>query len=201
MEITRTFDLLDYLVTKFPDKTDIFAAKEKGEWVKYSTHDYYKYSHYLACGLIEMGLQPGDKVITISGNCPEWNFMDMALALAGIIHVPVYPTLSPDNYQHIFTHSEAKYVFVSNNILLRRIRPALDKMENPPIVYTLANIEGEHRTLEVLKAGIASREKNSPIVAHLKDTIQPDDWVTLIYTSPHDLREPSAQFSAPQPHV
>ena len=183
MEITRTFDLLDYLVTKFPDKTDIFAAKEKGEWVKYSTHDYYKYSHYLACGLIEMGLQPGDKVITISGNCPEWNFMDMALALAGIIHVPVYPTLSPDNYQHIFTHSEAKYVFVSNNILLRRIRPALDKMENPPIVYTLANIEGEHRTLEVLKAGIASREKNSPIVAHLKDTIQPDDWVTLIYTS------------------
>ena len=33
MEITRTFDLLDYLVTKFPDKTDIFAAKEKGEWV------------------------------------------------------------------------------------------------------------------------------------------------------------------------
>ena len=130
-----------------------------------------------------MGLQPGDKVITISGNCPEWNFMDMALALAGIIHVPVYPTLSPDNYQHIFTHSEAKYVFVSNNILLRRIRPALDKMENPPIVYTLANIEGEHRTLEVLKAGIASREKNSPIVAHLKDTIQPDDWVTLIYTS------------------
>ena len=183
MEITRTFDLLDHLVTNFPDKNDIFAVKEKGEWVKYNTHDYYKYSHYLACGLIEMGLQPGDKVITISANCPEWNFMDMALALSGIIHVPVYPTLSPDNYLHIFTHSEAKFIFVSNNILLRRIRPALDKMENPPIVYTLANIEGEHRMLEVLKAGIASREKNSPIVAHLKDTIQPDDWVTLIYTS------------------
>ncbi len=183
MEITRIFDLLDHLVTSYPDKPDILACKEKGEWIKYSTHDYYKYSHYLAYGLIEMGLKPGDKVITISGNCPEWNFMDMALALAGLIHVPVYPTLSPDNYLHIFTHSEAKYVFVSNNILLRRIRPALDKMENPPIVYTLANIEGEHRTLEVLKAGIASREKNSPIVAHLKDTIQPDDWVTLIYTS------------------
>jgi len=183
MEITRIFDLLDHLVTRFPDKTDILAGKEKGEWVKYSTHDYYKYSHYLAYGLIEMGLQPGDKVITISGNCPEWNFMDMALALTGIIHVPVYPTLSPDNYLHIFTHSEAKYIFVSNNILLRRIRPALEKMENPPMVYTLANIEGEHRMLEVLKAGIASREKNSPIVAHLKDTIKPDDWVTLIYTS------------------
>ena len=152
MEITRTFDLLDHLVTKFPDKPDILAGKERGEWVKYSTHDYYKYAHYMACGLLELGLQPGDKVVTISANCPEWNFIDMALALAGMIHVPVYPTLSADNYLHIFTHSEAKYVFVSNNILLRRIRPALDKMDNPPIVYTLANIEGEHRTLEVLKA-------------------------------------------------
>ena len=70
MEITRTFDLLDHLVTAFPDKTDILAGKEKGEWVKYSTHDYYKYAHYMACGLLELGLQPGDKVVTISANCP-----------------------------------------------------------------------------------------------------------------------------------
>ena len=67
MEITRTFDLLDHLVTAFPDKTDILAGKEKGEWVKYSTHDYYKYAHYMACGLLELGLQPGDKVVTIGG--------------------------------------------------------------------------------------------------------------------------------------
>ena len=52
MEITRTFDLLDHLVTNFPDKEDILACKEKGEWVRYSTHDYYKYSHYLAYGLL-----------------------------------------------------------------------------------------------------------------------------------------------------
>ena len=183
MEITRTFDLLDHLVTKFPDKPDILAGKERGEWVKYSTHDYYKYAHYMACGLLELGLQPGDKVVTISANCPEWNFIDMALALAGMIHVPVYPTLSADNYLHIFTHSEAKFVLVSNNILLKRILPAVERMEVKPQIYTLAAIEGYPRTLEILKAGIASREKNSPVIAHLKDTIKPDDWVTLIYTS------------------
>ena len=183
MEITRTFDLLDHLVTAFPDKTDILAGKEKGEWVKYSTHDYYKYAHYMACGLLELGLQPGDKVVTISANCPEWNFIDMALAISGMIHVPVYPTLTADNYYHIFTHSEAKFVLVSNNMLLKRILPAVEKMETKPQIYTLAPVEGYHRTLEILKAGIASREKNSPIIAHLKDTIQPDDWVTLIYTS------------------
>ena len=183
MEITRTFDLLDHLVTSFPDKADILAGKEKGEWVKYSTHDYYKYAHYMACGLLELGLHPGDKVVTISANCPEWNFIDMALALAGMIHVPVYPTLSADNYLHILTHSEAKIILVSNNVLLKRILPAVERMQTKPQIYTLAAIEGYRRTLEILKAGIASREKNSPLIAHLKETIKPDDWVTLIYTS------------------
>ncbi len=183
MEITRTFDLLDHLVTSFPDKADILAGKEKGEWVKYSTHDYYKYAHYMACGLLELGLQPGDRVVTISANCPEWNFIDMALALAGMIHVPVYPTLSADNYLHIFTHSEAKIILVSNNVLLKRILPAVERMQTKPQIYTLAAVEGHRRTLEILKAGIASREKNSPLIAHLKETIKPDDWVTLIYTS------------------
>lgn len=183
MEITRTFDLLDYLLATYPDKEDIFACKEKGEWTKYSTHDYYKYAHYLAYGFLEIGLQPGDKVITISTNCPEWNFVDMALAMTGIIHVPVYPTLTHDNYFHIFNHSEASCIFVSSNVLLRRIRPALDRMENPPTVYTLTNIDGEHRMLEILKAGIASREKNSPLVEQIKESIHPEDWATLIYTS------------------
>lgn len=182
MEITRTFDLLDRLVAQFP-KDDILAGKEGGEWIKYSSHDYYKFSHYMAYGLLEMGLQRGDRVITISNNCPEWNFMDMALAMTGMIHVPVYPTLSTDNYTHIFRHSEAKLILVGNNILLKRIRPALEQLENPPTVYTLAAIEGEKRTLEILKAGIASREKNCSVLEQIKNSIKPDDWTTLIYTS------------------
>lgn len=182
IEITRTFDLLEHLVTNHP-KEDILAGKVNNEWVKYSSHDYYKYAHFLAYGLCELGFQPGDKIITISSNCPEWNFIDMALAMCGIIHVPIYPTLSTDNFLHIFTHSEAKAIFVSSNLLLRRIRPALQKMEQPPVIYTLANIEGEHRTLEILNSGIANREKWLATINQRKQEIQPDDWATLIYTS------------------
>lgn len=183
MEITRTFDLLDHLVATYPDKEDILACKEKGEWVRYSTHDYYRYSHYLAYGLMELGVKRGDLVITMSTNCPEWNFFDMALSMSGIIHVPIYPTLSADNYLYILNHSGARYVFVSNGILLNRLRGALNRMENPPTVYTLANIEGEHHTLEILKTGIVNREKNAPIVEQIKESIRPEDWTTLIYTS------------------
>ena len=182
VEIKRTFDLLDHLVEQYP-KDDILAGKVNGEWVKYSSHDYYKYAHYLAYGLCEIGLKKGDRVITMSANCPEWNFIDMALAMCGMIHVPIYPTLSAENYLHILQHSEAAAVFVSTKVLLGRLRPALDKMEKKPDVYTLANIEGEHRMLEILKAGIANRDKWMLEIEQRKQTIVPDEWMTMIYTS------------------
>ena len=181
-EITRTFDLLDHLVENYP-KDDILAGKVNGEWVKYSSHDYYKFAHYLAYGLCEMGLKQGDRVVTMSGNCPEWNFIDMALAMSGMIHVPIYPTLNTESYLHILRHSEATVVFVSTKVLLNRLRPALDQLEEKPQVYTLANIEGEHRTLEILKLGIANRDKWMPEIERRKREIKPDDWMTMIYTS------------------
>ena len=182
VEITRTFDLLDLLVEQYP-KEDILAGKVNGEWVKYSSHDYYKYAHYLAYGLCEMGLKQGDRVVTMSANCPEWNFIDMALAMSGIIHVPIYPTLNTESYLHILNHSEATAVFVSTKVLLGRLRQALDQAEVKPQVFTLANIEGEHRMLEILKAGIANRDKWMAEIERRKREIKPDDWMTMIYTS------------------
>ena len=182
VEITRTFDLLDHLVEQYP-KDDILAGKVNGEWVKYSSHDYYKYAHYLAYGLCEMGLKQGDKVVTMSANCPEWNFIDMALAMSGMIHVPIYPTLNTEAYLHILNHSEAAAVFVSTKVLLGRLRPALEQMNPQPQVYTLANIEGEHRMLEILKLGIANRDKWMAEIERRKREIKPEEWMTMIYTS------------------
>ena len=131
-----------------------------------------------------MGLKQGDRVVTMSGNCPEWNFIDMALALCGIIHVPIYPTLSTDNYTYILRHSEAQAIFVSTKVLLGRLSGAIASLEEPrPTVYTLANIEGEHRMLEILKAGIANRDKWMEEIERRKREIKPTDWMTMIYTS------------------
>ena len=107
----------------------------------------------------------------------------MALAMSGIIHVPIYPTLSAENYQYILQHSEATAVFVSTKVLLGRLAPALDKLEHRPMVFTLANIEGEHRMLEILKAGIANRDKWMGEIERRKREIRPDDWTSMIYTS------------------
>ena len=94
MEITRTFELLDWIVEKY-QKKDILAGKKDGEWITYSTNDYYKYSVLMSYGFHEIGLRKGDKVVSITNNRPEFNIIDMALSILGVIHVPIYPTLNP----------------------------------------------------------------------------------------------------------
>lgn len=89
MEPTRIFDLLDRLLEKYSDKNDIFAKSIKGKWKKISVREYRKNSYYLAAAFMNLGLIKHDKVIVVSNNRPEWNFVDMALGLANIIPVPV----------------------------------------------------------------------------------------------------------------
>ena len=104
MEPTRIFDLLDRMNTLYPNKEDILARKKGGKWHKISVKQYTQNSHHLASAFISLGLEKEDKIITICSNRPEWNFIDMACGLAGMVHVPVYPTLSNDDYLHIFKH-------------------------------------------------------------------------------------------------
>ncbi|MBQ0078071.1 MAG: AMP-binding protein, partial [Bacteroidales bacterium] len=110
MEINRTFDLLTNLKNNFPPKEDILARRTPEGWKKYSIDDYCEISHSIAYAALAAGLEPQTKVITITPNRPEWNFIDMGLALAGMVHIPVYPTSSADDFRHIFTNSDARYI-------------------------------------------------------------------------------------------
>ena len=88
VEITRLFDLLENLQVNYP-KEDILAGKVNGAWRTYSSEEYATLSHEFAYGFLEMGLEKGDKVITVMNNRPEWNFVDMGTALAQMVHVPI----------------------------------------------------------------------------------------------------------------
>src|SRR5512133_667832 len=120
MEVKRTFDLLENLITQYP-KDDILSRRVNGKWIKFSSQSYYEHSHKLAYAFLAIGLNKGDKVITIAANRPEWNFIDMGLTLANMVYVPVYTTMSNDDYKHIFNHSDAKVVFLGNDALVKKL--------------------------------------------------------------------------------
>ncbi|HKK10494.1 MAG TPA: AMP-binding protein, partial [Bacteroidales bacterium] len=141
MKITRLFDLQDHIANNFPDKEDVFAGKENGEWVKVGIGAYRQKSEAIANYLIEKGIKPGDTIATISGNRPEWNLLDMAIMISGAVHVPIYPTVSESDYKYILNHAEVRMVFVEGTELLRKIEHILPQIDSIQGVFTFNDID------------------------------------------------------------
>jgi long-chain acyl-CoA synthetase len=183
MAVERTFDLLERFREKFLDKDDVLCGKMNGQWIRYSARDYIEYSHNFSYGLIEKGIQQGDRIITISNNRPEWNFADMGISMAGAVHVPVFTSLSISDYQYIISHCEASMIFVADQKLYKVIRPAIAMSGRDIPVYSFDVIEEIPGWKEIIEAGKANAEKHRATVENIKSTIRPDDFATLIYTS------------------
>ena len=181
--ISRTFEILEYSLKNHP-REDILAGKKNGKWKKYSTKDYYKYSILAGIGLLALGLKKGDKIATISvNNHPEWNFIDMAMSMTGVIHVPVYPSLSQDDFKFIFNQSQIKYVFVTDEKTYETIRPVLDHTPFVLSVFGFNQINGTIYWKKIINLGKENKAKYEGELDKQKKTIKPDDPVTLIYTS------------------
>ncbi|MCR5709806.1 MAG: long-chain fatty acid--CoA ligase [Bacteroidales bacterium] len=184
MEILRTFDLLENLKT-YPPKSDILARRTRGQWIKYSIDDYINYSHTVAYGLLALGYKTGTKIITITNNRPEWNFLDMGINLAHMIHIPVYSTLSKADYIHIFNHSDAEIIFVGSMALYKKISPIAAEIDRDIKLIVIDDVEDE--TLMTIQKVYELGRKHKPdfesIVENNKKTISPDECASIVYTS------------------
>jgi len=184
MEPTRIFDLLDRINQLYASKDDMLAAKENSQWVKYNAKTYTEYANYFSYGLLSLGYQSGDKIITVSNNRPEWNFIDMGMNQAGLIHVPVYPTLSFDEFEYIFEHSDAKILILSDKFLYKKLKPIADKIQNIKEVYVIDDVEGIKNWKEIVEAGKKAESfEIKQKLQNIKDGIKPTDLCTIIYTS------------------
>lgn len=184
MDIKRLFDLLDNLKENYPDCQDVITGKKNGEWVSYSTEDYIDYANKISLGLLDLGIEKGDKIISVvSNNRAEWNFIDMGISQIGAVHVPVYPNLSEAEYDHIFTHSDAKVLFVSDTVLYRRVKASMAKCNNIKNVYTFDKVEGAEQWENLMINGMDRFDELIRQVYTRKRQVKPDDVVSIIYTS------------------
>ncbi|QIA09585.1 AMP-dependent synthetase/ligase [Draconibacterium halophilum] len=180
--VTRTFDVLERALKEFP-REDAIAGKKDGKWYTYSTKEYYKKSHQLAMGLMALGLKPGDKVATVTTNRPEWNFADMGLAMAGIIHVPIYPTLGDDEYKYILKHAEVKIILAGDKKLFESMCPLANMIDGVDAVYTFEEVEGAKNYEQILDLGEEKKDEFADELEAVKKDIKPEDLATIIYTS------------------
>ncbi len=183
MEVKRTFDLLKRYQERYSSKEDALAGKRNGEWYRYSASEYIRQSELFSLGLLALGLKKGDVIATISNNRPEWNIADMGMSQAGIVHVPVYPTISKEDYDFILNHCEPKIVIVSDRQLYEKIRPVAENAPSIKEIYTFNEIDGVKNWSEILHLGEKNADKYTEALESIRKSISPDDMVTLIYTS------------------
>jgi len=176
---TRIFDLLENYPDQNPDR-EVFAHRSSRGWKYLSLKDYRKNADFLARAFIGK-LEKGDRIATVSCNRWEWNIVDMAAAQAGMVHVPIYPTISIEEFRYILIHAGARLLFVSNRALLKKLSPLLEEINTLEAIYSFERLKDcpSWRELILNKSNIASQQE----LLERKDSVLADDLMTLIYTS------------------
>jgi long-chain acyl-CoA synthetase len=183
MQVTRTFDLLARYQEKFPGKDNVLASKIDGKWNLISTEEYIRYSHLFSYGLLAHGLKKGDKIITVTNNRPEWNFVDMGISMIGVVHVPVFTSLSITDYAYILMHAEAKFIIISEVQLYVKLKAAAETAGQEISFFSFEEIPGVRSWMEIIESGRENEGKFKEEVERIKKEIHPEDLASIIYTS------------------
>lgn len=175
---TRLFDYL---------KNDIDTAgrilklskRDKGGWKCYDKEEIIQIVDNISKGLISKGIKKGDKIGLMSGNRPEWNFVDFACNQLGVALVPLYPTLSAQDLSYIVNDAEAKIIFVSNQELVEKVEKAITSNNLELDIYTLDEIPNHKSYFQLIEEGKQQEIDLKPY----NDAVEEEDLLTLIYTS------------------
>jgi len=179
MTVTRIFDLIPQQIAKYP-KSDALATKENGTWITYSSARIKEIIDTVSIGLLKLGIQKDDKIAIISPNRPEWNFVDLGMQQLGAVSVPIYPTLTVEDFRYIFEDAGVKMVFVYDEALYLKVAEAVKGSTSDPVIYTLQDVPGAKSWKEI--TALAEGQSGS-VLEPFKAKVYNDDLLTLIYTS------------------
>jgi len=179
--ITRLFDFPYHQLEKY-NLTDSLVTKYGNDWVKTSTQEYLDKANAVSRGLLRLGINVNDKIAVISSsNRTEWHICDIGILQTGAQNVPIYPTISSEDYEYILNHSESIYCFVSDIEVYEKIKLIQKNVPKLKEVYSFNEIEGCKNWKEILTLG--ENKDNQNEVEARKDAIVTTDLATIIYTS------------------
>jgi long-chain acyl-CoA synthetase len=180
--ITRLFDFPYYQQDKYTSIPDALNTKQDGVWIKTSTQEYIAQANAISRALLKMGIKKNDKIAIISAsNRTEWNIIDIGILQTGAQNIPIYPTITEDDYEYILNHSGAIYCFVSDAEILQKVNLIKHKVPNLKEVFSFNPIAGCKNWKELLVLG--QNQDNQNDVDFSKSLVKPEDLATIIYTS------------------
>lgn len=176
--IVRVFDFVFYQQAHFPQERALgYLRDSDGRELWWSTQAIIRDAELLAAGLLDLGLKMGDRVAIVDYvNRPEWVITDLACQMAGLVSVPLYPTISSREYNYILKDSGARAVFMGGQDLHAKISAAVSDI---PAVQWLFSFEPDAPAPNWTSVQASSADGLHPI----RNAISPDALFTIIYTS------------------
>ncbi len=174
----RLFDFLKYQLENPLNKS--INTKYNGEWESLSTNDFYEKVQIISRKLIEIGIKKGDKIALISTqNRTEWCIIDNSVLQIGAVTVPIYPTISKNEFQYVLNHSESKICFVSDKDIFDKVNQIIKKTRLEKI-YSFEEFENCSNWNLLFEND--NKFIDNELNFRMKNVV-PDDLATIIYTS------------------
>ncbi len=191
MNYSQNYDSWKTLPDMFFSKADelvdkpLFWGKSNDGWKSITWSESRSDISALATGLISIGVKPGDRVVLISENRPEWPIADLAIMSAGAFTVPAYTTNTIDDNIHILNDSGAEVVIVSSQKLAQNVIPAANEVDNVKTIISMEELKEEKLTLDIIDWFdlIKSGSKLSNDITNVVKNISRSDTACIIYTS------------------
>ncbi len=161
---------------------DRVAARHKveGEWRELTYGDAGKAIDEIALGLIELGIEVGDRVCLLANTRVEWTLASFAISAAGAVAVPVYPTNSPHECEWVAGNSGAKAIICED----QSQRSKIDEVRGglPDLAHVIGiETGGGELTLDDLRE--RGRERDAQELRRRQSRVERDDAYTIVYTS------------------
>ena len=176
---TRLFDFAFQQLETHPLQAMIKTKMGDG-WKSISTQEFVHQSEALAKGLLNLQVNPGDKIAMITSyNRQEWNVTDSAILQIGAVNVPIYPTMTETDYEYILNHSEARMIFVSDIALYQKVKSIYSNLQFQPQIFSFEEVEG----VPLWTTLMTDSDEQLPELKHRRSNVKTDDLATIIYTS------------------
>ncbi|MCP4626186.1 MAG: long-chain fatty acid--CoA ligase [bacterium] len=176
--------------------------KEYGIWNRITWHEYGQMVQKTAAGLIQFGLQPGDRVAILGDNRPEWLVCHLATMTIGCVTCGIYSTNAPEQVAYVVGHSDSKLLFVENEEQVDKVLQIYKDLEQliSVVVWDPKGLWGfTHEGImfydEFLEQGDVYLKDYPTCVTERMDAIDPRDTAMMIYTSGTTGRPKGAMIS------
>ncbi len=120
-------DLLPDAVASFSEHVAI-RRKQDGAWLDVTYAELGEIVREIALGLVDLGIQPGERVCILAGTRPEWTYADLAITAIGAVVVPIYQTNSPEECHWVISDSGACAIVCENAEQLAKIAAVRDRL-------------------------------------------------------------------------